>query len=149
MRRPPRQPSAVAYRRPDGAWPDSPGKEERMLKGFRDFIWRGNVIDLAVGIIIGAAFSAIVGSLVADVLTPLIGWIFGKPDFSGIVLGPVMLGKFLNAVVSFLLVAAGVYLFIVVPMNKLLRKKEAPPPPPPSAEVKLLAEIRDLLATRR
>ncbi len=118
-----------------------------MLKGFRDFISRGNVIDLAVGIIIGAAFSAIVGSLVADVLTPLIGAIFGKPDFSGIALGPIMLGKFLNAVVSFLMVSAGVYFFIVVPMNKLLKKKEAPPAAPaPSAEEKLLAEIRDLLA---
>ena len=63
-----------------------------MLKGFRDFVWRGNVIDLAVGIIIGAAFSAIVGSLVADVLTPLIGAVFGRPDFSGIALGPIMLG---------------------------------------------------------
>ncbi len=121
-----------------------------MLKGFRDFISRGNVIDLAVGIIIGAAFSAIVGSLVADVLTPLIGWVFGKPDFSGIFIGPVMLGKFLNAVVSFLMVSAGVYFFIVVPMNKLTKSKQAAPPPPaPSAEQKLLTEIRDLLAARR
>lgn len=119
-----------------------------MLKGFRDFIWRGNVIDLAVGIIIGAAFSAIVASLVADVITPLIGWIFGKPDFSAIVVGPVMLGKFLNAVVSFLLVAAGVYFLIVVPMNKLI-KKAAPVAPGPTQEEKLLTEIRDLLAARR
>lgn len=120
-----------------------------MLKGFRNFIWRGNVIDLAVGIIIGAAFSAIVGSLVADVLTPLIGAVFGKPDFSGIALGPIMLGKFLNSVVSFVMVAAGVYFFIVVPMNRLTRKKEvAPPPPLPSPEEKLLTEIRDLLARR-
>ena len=119
-----------------------------MLKGFRDFMWRGNVIDLAVGIIIGVAFSAIVGSLVADVLTPLIGWVFGKPDFSGIVIGPVMLGKFLNAVVSFLMVAAGVYFVIVLPMNKLSRKKEEAPAAP-SREEKLLTEIRDLLAARR
>ncbi len=120
-----------------------------MLKGFRDFISRGNVVDLAVGIIIGAAFSAIVGSLVADVLTPLIGAIFGKPDFSGIALGPIMIGKFLNAIVSFLMVAAGVYFFVVVPMNKLWKRKEvAPPPPVPSVEEKLLTEIRDLLARR-
>ncbi len=120
-----------------------------MLKGFRDFVWRGNVIDLAVGIIIGAAFSAIVGSLVADVLTPLIGAVFGRPDFSGIALGPIMLGKFLNAVVNFLLVATSVYFFIVVPMNKLIKKKEAAPvAPPPSPEEKLLIEIRDLLARR-
>jgi large conductance mechanosensitive channel len=118
-----------------------------MLKGFRDFIWRGNVIDLAVGIIIGAAFSAIVGSLVADVLTPLIGAVFGKPDFSAIALGPIMLGKFLNAVVSFLMVAATVYFFIVVPMNKLMKKKEVAPPAP-TREEKLLTEIRDLLARR-
>ena len=118
-----------------------------MLKGFRDFVWRGNVIDLAVGIIIGAAFSAIVGSLVADVLTPLIGAVFGRPDFSGIALGPIMLGKFLNAVVNFLLVATSVYFFIVVPMNKLIKKKEAAAPPP-SPEEKLLIEIRDLLARR-
>lgn len=118
-----------------------------MLKGFRDFVWRGNVVDLAVGIIIGAAFSAIVGSLVADVLTPLIGAVFGRPDFSGIALGPIMLGKFLNAVVNFLLVAATVYFFIVVPMNKLIKKKEAAPAPP-SPEERLLTEIRDLLARR-
>ncbi len=118
-----------------------------MLKGFRDFVWRGNVVDLAVGIIIGAAFSAIVGSLVADVLTPLIGAVFGRPDFSGIALGPIMLGKFLNAVVNFLMVAATVYFFIVVPMNKLIKKKDAAPPPP-SPEEKLLVEIRDLLARR-
>ena len=121
-----------------------------MLKGFRDFISRGNVIDLAVGVIMGAAFSAIVGSLVGDVITPIIGAIFGRPDFSGIALGPIMIGKFINAVVNFLLVALGVYFFIVVPMNQLLKKKEtAPPAPPaPSPQEKLLAEIRDLLARR-
>lgn len=121
-----------------------------MLKGFKDFIARGNVVDLAVGIIIGAAFGAIVSSLVADVLTPLIGWVFGKPDFSGITVGPIMLGKFLNALVSFLMVAAGVYFFVVVPMNRLTRKKEtAPPPAPaPTPEERLLIEIRDLLARR-
>ena len=117
-----------------------------MLKGFKEFISRGNVIDLAVGIIMGVAFSGIVGSLVADVITPLVGAVFGKPDFSGIAIGPVMLGKFLNAVVSFLMVAAGAYFFIVLPMNKLSRKKEVPPVPVPSAEEKLLTQIRDLLA---
>ncbi len=121
-----------------------------MLKGFREFISRGNVVDLAVGVIMGAAFSGVVGSLVADVITPLVGAVFGKPDFSGIALGPVTIGKFINAVVNFLLVAIGVYFFIVVPMTRLMRKKEAAPPPPPiSAEEKLLAEIRDLLARRQ
>lgn len=122
-----------------------------MLKGLKDFISRGNVIDLAVGVIMGAAFSAIVGSLVADVITPIIGAIFGRPDFSGIALGPIMIGKFINAVVNFLLVSLGVYFFIVVPINQLTKmKKEAPPaaPPPVPPQEKLLAEIRDLLARK-
>lgn len=120
-----------------------------MLAGFRDFISRGNVVDLAVGVIMGAAFSVIVGSLVGDVITPIIGAVFGKPDFSSLALGPVMIGKFINAVVNFLLVALGVYFFVVLPMNRFTRKAEAAPPPPPvSAEEKLLAEIRDLLARR-
>ncbi len=120
-----------------------------MLAGFRTFVARGNVVDLAVGVIMGAAFSAIVGSLVADVLTPAIGAVFGKPDFSSIALGPVLIGKFLNAVVQFLLVAIGVYFFVVLPMNRFMKKKEeAPPPPPITAQEKLLAEIRDLLARR-
>jgi large conductance mechanosensitive channel len=120
-----------------------------MLKGFRDFVTRGNAVDLAVGVIMGAAFSAVVGSLVADVITPIIGAVFGKPDFSGIAVGPVLVGKFINAIVSFLLVSLGVYFLVVLPMNRLARKKEAAPPPPPvTAQEKLLAEIRDLLALR-
>ncbi len=120
-----------------------------MLSGFRSFLSRGNVVDLAVAVVMGAAFSAIVGSLVADVVTPIVGALFGQPDFSSLTVGPVLLGKFLNAVVNFLLVAIGVYFFVVVPMNRLLRKKEAEPPPPPvTGEEKLLAEIRDLLARR-
>jgi large conductance mechanosensitive channel len=114
-----------------------------MLKGFKDFILRGNVLDLAVGIIIGAAFGGIVTSLVKDVITPVIGAIGGQPDFSGIKVGPILLGNFLNALVSFLFIAAALY-FVVVPVNKLSRKKEAAPPPPPE-EVVLLKEIRDLL----
>lgn len=90
-----------------------------MFKGFRDFIMRGNVVDLAVAVIIGAAFNQIVNSLVGDVLTPLIGAIFGRPDFSGIALGPVLLGKFINAVVNFFIVAVVIYFGIVVPMQKL------------------------------
>ncbi len=121
-----------------------------MFEGFRNFISRGNAVDLAVGVIMGAAFGAIVSSLVADVITPIVGAVFGKPDFSGITLGPVQLGKFLNAVLSFLFVSIGVYFFVVLPMSRFLRKQEtAPPPPPVSAEQKLLAEIRDLLAQRR
>src|SRR5213075_3175907 len=100
----------------------------RMLEEFKKFAMRGNVIDLAVGVIIGAAFGAIVNSLVADVITPIIGMIFGKPDFSAIQIGPIMLGKFMNAVVSFLLVAFGLYFFIVLPFNKMKKAEMAPPP---------------------
>lgn len=118
-----------------------------MLKGFKDFIMRGNVLDLAVAVIIGGAFGAIVNSLVKDVITPAIGAIGGRPDFSAIKVGPVLIGDFLNAVVSFLFVAAALYLFIVVPFNKLTKKKEVAPPPPPE-DVLLLREIRDQLAKK-
>src|SRR5262245_42110847 len=119
-----------------------------MLKGFRDFISRGNVIDLAVGVIIGAAFGAIVNSLVADVITPTIGLIFGKPDFSAIQLGPIMIGKFINSIVSFLLVAIGLYFFIVLPFNKMTKAEPPPPPPAPTPSEQYLKEIRDLLARK-
>jgi large conductance mechanosensitive channel len=123
-----------------------------MIKGFRDFLMRGNVIDLAVGVIMGAAFGAIVASLVADVITPLIGAIFGTPKFDGLVLGPIMIGKFINALVSFLFTAIGVYFFIVVPMNQVKKMTEKPkdaaPAAPPRQEV-LLEEIRNLLAKGR
>jgi large conductance mechanosensitive channel len=119
-----------------------------MLKGFKDFISRGNVVDLAVGVIMGGAFGAIVSSLVADVITPILGMIFGKPDFSGIAIGSIMIGKFLNAVISFLLVSIGVYFFIVVPINQLKKPAPAAPPPGPTPEVKLLTEIRDALSKR-
>lgn len=123
-----------------------------MIKGFRDFLMRGNVIDLAVGVIMGAAFGAVVASLVADVITPLIGAIFGTPQFDGLVLGPIMIGKFINALVSFLFTALGVYFFIVVPMNQIKKMTEKPKEPaapaaPPRQEV-LLEEIRNLLAKR-
>ena len=101
-----------------------------MFKGFRDFILRGNVLDLAVAVIIGAAFSAIVGSLVKDVITPLIAAIVGKPDFSRLILhvhgGEVMYGNFLNAVVSFLLLAGVVYFLIVAPANAMLARMKGP-----------------------
>ena len=123
-----------------------------MIKGFRDFLMRGNVIDLAVGVIMGAAFGAIVNSLVADVITPLIGWIFRAPDFAAIKLGPIMIGNFLNAIVAFLLTAIGVYFFIVVPINQLKKMTEKPKdatPPAPSRQEVLLEEIRNLLAKGR
>ena len=92
-----------------------------MLGGFKRFILRGNVVDMAVGVVVGGAFTAVVASLTKDLLTPLIAAVVGKPDFSAIrftVNGSVFaLGDFVNALVSFLLVAASVYFFVIVPIN--------------------------------
>ncbi len=108
-----------------------------MLKGFRDFILRGNVVDLAVAVILGAAFNAIVGSLVSDVLNPLIAATIGKPDFSGVILhvggGAIKVGNFFNAIVSFLIVAGVVYFAIVLPMNAVLARLKKPAPEAPPA----------------
>jgi large conductance mechanosensitive channel len=94
-----------------------------VIKGFRDFILRGNVVDLAVAVIMGAAFGAVVTSLVENLITPLIAAIFGEPDFSGLKFAinnsTFTYGAFINALISFLLIAIAVYFFIVVPMNKL------------------------------
>jgi large conductance mechanosensitive channel len=121
-----------------------------MLKGFRTFLLRGNVIDLAVGVIIGAAFGAIVDSMVKDLITPIIGLIGGQPDFSAVKVGPVMLGNFVNALIAFLLKAAGLYFLIVLPFSSFAAKMaaEPPPPAPPTPEQVLLTEIRDLLKAR-
>jgi large conductance mechanosensitive channel len=113
-----------------------------MLKGFRDFILRGNVVDLAVAVIIGAAFTAIVNSLVKNLINPLIAAIVHKPDFSSIFFtlhgGKFMIGDFLNDVISFLLIASTVYFFVVLPINALLKKfkpaEAAPPPTRPCPE---------------
>ncbi len=131
-----------------------------MLKGFRDFILRGNVLDLAVGVIIGAAFGAIVTSLVTDIFTPLIGLIFRAPDFSSLAIGAneagkggIRIGNFINALVSFLLIATAVYFFIVVPANAIMqrmkREEKAAPAAAPTRDQALLEEIRDLLARGR
>ncbi len=108
-----------------------------MLKGFRDFILRGNVMDLAVAFIMGAAFNAIVTSLVKDVLTQFIAAIVGKPDFSALVVKvngtPIMLGNFLNATLSFLIVAFVVYFFMVLPLNSLMARFKGPAPEAPPA----------------
>lgn len=107
-----------------------------MLKGFRDFILRGNVVDLAIAVVIGVAFTSVINSLVADIINPLISAIFGKPDFSYLVLhvhgGAIKYGNFLNAAISFLIVSAVIYFGVVLPMNKLLArfKKPAPAAPP-------------------
>jgi large conductance mechanosensitive channel len=104
-----------------------------MLKGFRDFILRGNVVDLAVAVVMGAAFGNVVNSVVKNVITPLITWIGGAPDFSAIHAGPLMLGNLLNDILSFIILAAIVYFLIVVPVNKLLAQlKSAEPAPQPT-----------------
>src|SRR2546422_2944032 len=107
-----------------------------MLSGFKQFILRGNVIDMAVGVVIGAAFASVVTAFTRDLLTPLIAALIGKPDFSAIsftVRGSVFaLGDFINAAISFLLVAAAVYFFVVTPINALvtpMRKAAAPADP--------------------
>lgn len=106
-----------------------------MLKGFRDFILRGNVMDLAVAVVIGTAFTAIVNALVTDIVNPLIAALVHKPDFSALILdingGKIKYGDFLNAIISFLLIAAVVYFVFVLPLNALMKKfrpAEAEPP---------------------
>lgn len=122
-----------------------------MLKGFKDFILRGNVVDLAIAVVIGTAFTAVVSSFVADLLTPLIAAIGGKPDFSALHFtvnhSTFYYGRFVNAVVAFLLIAAVVYFLVVRPVQLLRerRERDEPTPPPASDEVRLLTEIRDLL----
>jgi large conductance mechanosensitive channel len=106
-----------------------------MLKGFRDFILRGNVIDLAIAVIIGAAFTGIVNSFVKDILGQFIAAVVGKPDFSNVVCKlngtPIYIGNFLNATISFIIVATVVYFFIVLPTAKILaRFKPAVVEPP-------------------
>jgi large conductance mechanosensitive channel len=106
------------------------------MKGFKQFILRGNVLDLAVAVVIGAAFGAVVMAFVADLITPLIAALVGKPDFSAIKFhingSEFKIGDFINAVISFLLIAAAVYFFVVLPVNKLnarLKRGELPPDP--------------------
>jgi large conductance mechanosensitive channel len=121
-----------------------------MLKGFREFIARGNVLDLAVGVIIGAAFSGIVDSLVKDVITPIMGMVGGAPDFSALKIGSVGIGNFINAVIAFLIKAAGLYFLIIVPFNRFAKKMAAAPPPPapPTQSELYLKDIRDTLVKR-
>ena len=107
-----------------------------MLKGFRDFVLRGNVMDLAVAVIIGAAFTAIVTALTENIIKPLLGAIIGKPDFGYLIAyvngGKVMYGNFLTAVVNFLILAFVVYFFLVLPTQYLLKKFNPPAAEPPA-----------------
>jgi large conductance mechanosensitive channel len=119
-----------------------------MLNGFKKFILRGNVVDMAVGVVIGAAFGGVVTALTKDLLTPLIAALVGKPDFSylGFALHgtPFPVGNFINACVSFILVAAAVYFFVVIPVNALvarMHRGEAPPDPTTKKCPECLSEI--------
>jgi large conductance mechanosensitive channel len=125
------------------------------MRQFREFLLRGNVVDLAVAVIIGAAFGAVIAALVADIFTPLIAAIGGQPDFSGLsftINGSVFrYGHFLNAVISFLVIAAVVFFFVVKPVAALMERRKAGIEPEPEAaaeDVVLLGEIRDLLKAR-
>jgi large conductance mechanosensitive channel len=116
-----------------------------MLSGFKKFILRGNVVDMAVGVVIGAAFGTVVAALTKDLLTPLIAAIVGKPDFSAIsfkvgeTLFPI--GDFINAAVSFVLVAAAVYFFVVTPVNALMARFKDPAAPTTKPCPQCLSEI--------
>lgn len=106
-----------------------------MLQGFKQFILKGNVVDLAVGVVIGVGFGSVVTALVQDIITPIIGAIGGTPDFSGITFtinnSKFLIGDFINALVSFLISALVIYFFVVTPMNKLLTvtRREKPVDP--------------------
>ena len=132
------------------------------ISEFKAFAMRGNVIDLAVGVVIGAAFGKIVGSLVDNIIMPPLGVVIGNVDFSdlvikigapvadakGVVTGGAIIkyGVFLNTIIQFVIVAIAIFLVVKL-MNRLTRKQEAAPAPPP-AEVVLLTEIRDLLKAK-
>jgi large conductance mechanosensitive channel len=118
------------------------------MKGFKEFLLRGNVLDLAVAVLMGAAFGAVVTALVKDLITPLIAAIVGQPDFAAIAFtinsSKFLVGDFINAVVSFLLVAAAVYFFVVLPVNRILarmRRGEAPLDPTTKKCPECLSEV--------
>lgn len=127
-----------------------------MLKGFKDFVMRGNVVDLAVAVVIGAAFTAVVTSIVENIFNPLIGLIFSADSLNTALIWKVgdaefKFGAVIAAVISFLLVAAVVYFIVVLPLNTLnarldaKRKEGHPDPEEPETELLVLSEIRDLL----
>jgi large conductance mechanosensitive channel len=127
-----------------------------MLKGFKDFIMRGNVVDLAIAVVIGAAFGAIVTALVKDIVTPLIAAIGGQPDFSNLTFtinkSTFRYGDFINALIGFLIIAAVIYFLVVMPLNRIAERRASkvakgePDPEPKSEEIILLSQIRDLLS---
>lgn len=128
-----------------------------MIKGFKEFILRGNVMDLAVALVVGLAFTAVVNALVDHMITPLIAAIFGEPNLDSVATFTInnatfSIGAVLTALLNFLLVAAAVYFVLIVPMNKLAERQRSgvdSPPDAPAEEVALLREIRDLLQQRQ
>jgi large conductance mechanosensitive channel len=133
--------------------------EALVLKGFKEFIMRGNVVDLAVAVVIGAAFKAVVDALVADIITPIIAAFGGKPDFSSLHFtvnkSTFKYGDFINNIISFLIVAAAIYFVIVLPLNRMAERRQArlesgvQEPEPKAEDIVLLEQIRDLLARPR
>ena len=120
-----------------------------MWKDFKAFVLKGNVLDLAIAVVLGGAFGAIVTSLVNDIIMPLVGIILGGIDFASLSIqvgsAAVLYGKFIQAIVNFLIIAFVIFL-VIRAMVKLKKQEAAAPPPGPTAEEKLLTEIRDLLA---
>jgi len=119
-----------------------------MLKGFKQFMLRGNVLDLAVAVVIGGAFGAVVTALVKDLITPLIAAVGGKPDFSAVAFtvngSKFLLGDFINAIVSFVMIGAAIYFFVVAPVNALtarMHRGEAPPDPTTKKCSECLSEV--------
>jgi large conductance mechanosensitive channel len=127
-----------------------------VIKGLRDFLLRGNVVDLAVALVVGAAFGAVVSTFAEDFIGGIIGAIGGTPDFrdAGFTVNgsEIIIGSTINALIYFLIVATAVYFFVVLPMNKLMemrKRGEVPEVAAPSEDIVLLQEIRDLLRERR
>ena len=122
-----------------------------VIQEFKSFVLKGNVVDLAVGVVIGAGFGKVVESVVKDIITPLIGMVGGQPVFSAVSIKSIMIGNFINAALAFLILAAVVFFLVVKPMNRLIaltmkKAEEKPATQPPIPEdVKMLIEIRDLL----
>ena len=129
-----------------------------MLKGFKEFIMRGNVVDLAIAVVIGAAFGAVVTAFVADIITPIVAAIGGQPNFADLKFtinkSTFLYGDFINKIISFVIIAAAIYFVVVLPLNKLAERRAArlaagqpatEEPEAKSEDVVLLEQIRDLL----
>ena len=138
----------------------------KVFAGFKEFISRGNAVELAVGVVVGAAFGAVITALQDDLISPLVGWIFGQPNLTdlwdigpyswqqgtpGHPISPIKVGAILNTLIQFLITAAAIYFLIVLPLNALAKRRargEEPVEEAPAEDVELLREIRDLLAAR-